>query len=450
MKKIYVTTLIVGIALSATKLFAQNVGINSTGAAPAASAMLDVVSSNSGLLIPRVALTAVNATGPITSPATSLMVYNTATAGIAPNNVIPGYYYWDGAKWVALGGSGSKNWSVTGNAGTTPSSSAIGTAANNNFAGTTDANAYVLATNNLERMRILSDGRISVNSQAPFTGATFYSLASGGNDAIDGNASGAGDAVYGQNSGTGEGVYGLSSNTAGLGMIGQNLTNTGTGGVFISNTTGTFSSLVNGSGSASTGVTTGVYGYATTTAGATTAAGGYFATGYVGTGTAGASSPFAYVALRYLSTTYKIYGDGLVSTIVSRPDGKRATMFCPEAAEVLLQDYGTGQLVNGRGHVDIDPTLSNNIIVDDKHPLKAFVQLKGDCKGVYVTNETATGFDVVELQGGTSNVNFSWSVSANRKDVDDGNGEKTLYQDLRFPEGPGRMEAINKVKEGKK
>lgn len=67
------------------ELIAQNVAINTTGAAPNASAMLDVESTNRGLLIPRVALTATNAAGPITTPATSLLVYNTATAGTAPN-----------------------------------------------------------------------------------------------------------------------------------------------------------------------------------------------------------------------------------------------------------------------------------------------------------------------------------------------------------------------------
>lgn len=64
------------------------------------SAVLDVSALSStgpnvygGFLAPRVALTATNAAGPITSPATGLFVYNTATAGVAPNNVIPGYYY---------------------------------------------------------------------------------------------------------------------------------------------------------------------------------------------------------------------------------------------------------------------------------------------------------------------------------------------------------------------
>jgi hypothetical protein len=62
-------------------LRAQNVGVNATGATPDASAMLDISSTTSGVLIPRVALTATNTTGPVTSPAVSLLVYNTATAG---------------------------------------------------------------------------------------------------------------------------------------------------------------------------------------------------------------------------------------------------------------------------------------------------------------------------------------------------------------------------------
>lgn len=78
----------------------QNVGINSTGAAPAASAMLDINSTSSGVLIPRVALTATNVAAPVTAPATSLMVYNTATVDLGlATDVYPGFYHWDGAQW---------------------------------------------------------------------------------------------------------------------------------------------------------------------------------------------------------------------------------------------------------------------------------------------------------------------------------------------------------------
>jgi len=85
---------------------AQNIGINATGAAPVTSAGLDVDFTNKGILIPRVALTTTTLLAPVVGISTaSLLVYNTATAGVSPNNVTPGYYYWNGSKWIAFGGS---------------------------------------------------------------------------------------------------------------------------------------------------------------------------------------------------------------------------------------------------------------------------------------------------------------------------------------------------------
>ncbi|NTW34255.1 MAG: hypothetical protein HGB12_16825, partial [Bacteroidetes bacterium] len=81
--------------LNALEVYSQ-VAIDVSGSQPNSSAMLDVVSSDRGLLIPRVALTQTTNAAPVTSPAISLLVYNTATV----NDVIPGFYYWDGSKWV--------------------------------------------------------------------------------------------------------------------------------------------------------------------------------------------------------------------------------------------------------------------------------------------------------------------------------------------------------------
>lgn len=67
------------------------VGIGTTS--PNTSTALDIVSSNKGIRIPNVTLTGTTDTTTIVSPAASLLVYNAATAGTAPNNVIPGYYY---------------------------------------------------------------------------------------------------------------------------------------------------------------------------------------------------------------------------------------------------------------------------------------------------------------------------------------------------------------------
>ena len=89
-----------------TNSFAQ-VGIGTTS--PLASSALDVTATNKGLLVPRVALTGSTDTATIASPATSLLVYNTATAGTSPNNVIPGYYYYTGTKWERLTNGGANS-----------------------------------------------------------------------------------------------------------------------------------------------------------------------------------------------------------------------------------------------------------------------------------------------------------------------------------------------------
>ena len=69
-----------------------------------ASAILDISNKGDnvakGFLGPQVALTANNSASPITNPATGLMVYNTSTTGAPPNDVSPGYYYWNGSIWV--------------------------------------------------------------------------------------------------------------------------------------------------------------------------------------------------------------------------------------------------------------------------------------------------------------------------------------------------------------
>ena len=94
-----------------TLVFAQT-GIGTTSPSP--SAKLEVASTNQGFLPPRIALTATNAASPVTSPATGLLVFNTETAGTAPNNVSPGYYYWSGSLWVRLNGPSDTAANVTG------------------------------------------------------------------------------------------------------------------------------------------------------------------------------------------------------------------------------------------------------------------------------------------------------------------------------------------------
>ncbi len=80
------------------------VSINTNGASPDNSSMLDVQSTDKGILIPRMDETAMNN---IATPATGLVIYNT-TANV--------FYYFDGNSWLPIGdGIPDDDWTIDGN-----------------------------------------------------------------------------------------------------------------------------------------------------------------------------------------------------------------------------------------------------------------------------------------------------------------------------------------------
>ena len=117
------------------------------------------------------------------------------------------------------------------------------------------ANILGFSTSSTERLRVNAAGQVIVNAIGAFATSTFYTAATGNNDAIDGNAAGIGAAIYGQNTGTGQGVYGLTTNTLGIGVLGIN-TNTGAG--VVGQTSGTLSAGTVGIANLAGG--TGIYG----------------------------------------------------------------------------------------------------------------------------------------------------------------------------------------------
>ncbi|MBS1764187.1 MAG: hypothetical protein JSS90_04370 [Bacteroidetes bacterium] len=243
---------------------------------------------------------------------------------------------------------------------------------------------------------------------------------------------GAGDGIYGQAAWGGNslnfsssGVVGFNSSTTGIGVLGAS----GNGGIY---------ALNNGQGGAFSGNKNGVCGFVgkdSTINSATPSAGGYF---YCN------NSAFAYVGARISGTNYKVTGTGSAGTFVKDLNDQYRIMVCPEAPEILFQDYGSGQLSNGETYITLDPILVKNILVDSQHPLRVFIQLEDDCNGVFVTQKTINGFKVKELANGSSNAKFSWSIVANRADEKDANGNiVSINANNRFVPAPG-AQGMNK------
>ncbi len=115
-------------SVTAISTFAQkdNVGIGTTK--PDQSAVLDINSTNKGLLIPRMSLQQRSA---IQAPAQGLMVYQ--------SDFLSGFYFYDGTQWKPLASGNENNsvgetvdgdWSLTGNNITAVPTSFIGTTSN--------------------------------------------------------------------------------------------------------------------------------------------------------------------------------------------------------------------------------------------------------------------------------------------------------------------------------
>lgn len=231
-----------------------------------------------------------------------------------------------------------------------------------------------------------------------------------------------GSGVWGQSAGVeGNGIMGIVTSATALAVNGQNKNSTGTGIAGAGNALGP-NYLTNGSGGAFTGLTTGLYAINTS----------------LGTSQAIYCDNGGVIARvdYYNGTQYKIQGTGSVATTVNDLDGNRVVLHCPETPEYYFMDYGQGTLINGKAHINLDPVFAKNVIISDQHPLRVFVQLEGDCNGVYIANKSVTGFDVIELNGGTSDVSFQWNIVCNVADETLDNGRVSKNAELRFEPAP--------------
>lgn len=120
--------------------YCQGIAINEDGSTAHPNAILEVKSTNKGILIPRMTQAERTAIFPAATPsAKGMLVYQTTS----PQE---GFWYYDGNTWIYLNpGTGSAGWLLLGNSGTNET---------NNFLGTTDNVGLNFRVNNQRAGRI--------------------------------------------------------------------------------------------------------------------------------------------------------------------------------------------------------------------------------------------------------------------------------------------------------
>lgn len=116
-----------------------------------------------------------------------------------------------------------------------------------------------------------------------------------------------------------------------------------------------------------------------------------------------------------LNATGNIFG-ATKTAIVKNSQNETKVLYCDESTEYWFGDYGTGQLVNGSATLTIEPEFLSTI--NTSVPYQVYIQMEGPCNnaGVYVTNKTASTFDVVQQNTGSNcNSAFSYRIVAKRK-----------------------------------
>jgi hypothetical protein len=233
--------------------------------------------------------------------------------------------------------------------------------------------------------------------------------------------------VYGLSNGSAAGVVGQSNSGVGAqgssnGNVGVLGTSTASHGVFGSSTNGygVYATSTNSSGVvASTNAGNAIQGASNGNVGvlgtSQSSIGGFFSsassTGLYATGPAGGfAARFDGPVL--VNGNFTAIG-GSKSAAVPHPDGSHRRLYCVEAPESWFEDFGEGQLQNGRGQVRLDADFAALVRGDKYH---VFLTEYEDQGGLFVTNVNARGFDVRARTVGASGT-FSYRVVAKRKDI---------------------------------
>jgi hypothetical protein len=135
--------------------------------------------------------------------------------------------------------------------------------------------------------------------------------------------------------------------------------------------------------------------------------------------------------------------DGSKSAVVPVDNGsRRVALYAVEAPENWFEDAGSGQLSGGTAVISFETTFAQT--VNSGVDYHVFLTPAGNCKGLYVSNKTAQGFEVRELGGGQSSVAFEYRIMARRK------GYESVRLADKTAEWKNNAQQLNRLKAGSK
>ena len=108
-----------------------------------------------------------------------------------------------------------------------------------------------------------------------------------------------------------------------------------------------------------------------------------------------------------------MYCSGSKSAVVPVDNGARkVALYAVESPKNWFEDFGSGHLANGSAVIELESTFAQTVNTQNYH---VFITPNGDCKGLYVSQKSAGGFEVRELGGGTSSIEFDYRIVAERR-----------------------------------
>lgn len=118
-------------------------------------------------------------------------------------------------------------------------------------------------------------------------------------------------------------------------------------------------------------------------------------------------------------------------------DGGARTVALPAIDSPVnwFEDAGSGQLAAGAAVVALDSTFMQAANTDKEY--QVFVTPYGDCKGLYVSNRTASSFEVHELGGGNASISFGYRLMAVRRN----------YENIRFADHTHDQDGMKQMRD---